>query len=149
MVRPVAIERQQGNTEQWLGNFQGSLEPLLLALRIGPRDPDRWRAQILLADAHLCLKDYAAALEQSNLGLSTAPNFGFLHMDAAMAHAGLGDIEAARNAFATAMQLVPQVISNRLEEGMPTRDAAIRQHTRMLLRVAAGLEDPSAADALW
>ena len=144
----VMVMRQQGNTEQWLGNFQASLEPLLLALRIGPRDPDRWRAQTLLADAYLGLKDYASALEQSNLGLCTAPNFGLLHMAAAIAHAGLGDIEAARNAFAIALQLVPQVISNRLEEGMPGRDAEIRQRTRMLLRVAAGLEDPSAADAL-
>lgn len=144
----VMVLRQQGNTEQHLGNPQASLEPLLLALRIGPRDPDRYRAHILVAEAYLAMKDYAAALEQSNLGLSTAPNFAFLHMDAAMAHAGLGNIEAARKAFATAMQLAPQVMSNRLEEGMPTRDAEIRQHTRMLLRIAAGLEDPSAADAL-
>jgi adenylate cyclase len=144
----VMVLRQQGNTEQWLGNIEASFEPLLLALRISPRSPDRYRAQILVADAHLCLKDYAAALEQANVGLSTAPNFGFLHMDVAMAHAGLGDIEAARNAFATALQLAPEVMASRLEKGMPCRDAKVRQHTRMLLRVAAGLEDPRAADAL-
>ena len=144
----VRVLRQQGNTEQHLGNFQASLEPLLLALRISPRDPVRFGTQSLLAEGYLALKDYAAALEQSNLGLCSAPNYALLHMDAAMAHAGLGNIEAARNAFATGLQLAPKLMANRLEEGGPGRNTQIRQHQRMLLRIAAGLEDPSAADAL-
>lgn len=144
----VITLRVQGLAEQRAGDFRASLEPLLLALRIGPRDPLQFMTHMHLAATHLGLKDYAAALEQTSLGLSSAPNFGILHLSAAVAHVGLGDIEAARLAIAPARHLAPELLANRLEGGMPTRDAAVRQRWRMLLRVAAGLEDPSVADAL-
>ena len=144
----VITLRLQGLTEQRAGDFRASLEPLLLALRIGPRDPLQFMTHMHLAATYLGLKDYAAALEQTSLGLSSGPKFGILHLSAAVAHVGLGDIEAARIAIAPARQLAPELLANRLEGGMPTRDAAVRERWRMLLRVAAGLEDPSAADAL-
>lgn len=140
--------RIQGLTEQRSGDFRASLEPLRLVLRIGPRDPNQFMAHMHLQAAYVALNDYAAALEHSRLGLSSAPNFGLLHMYAAVAHAGLGEIEAARSAFVSARQLAPEMVANRLKQGMPTRDAEVRQRTRMLLRIAAGLEGPSAADAL-
>ena len=144
----VRVLQEQGNTEQHLGNFQASLEPLQLALRINPRDPVRFVTQSLLADGYLALRDYAASLEQCNLGLCSAPNNVFLHMAAATAHAGLGNLKEARTAIATCLRLGPQVLAIRLEQGWPGRDTEIKHRQRMLLRIGAGLEDPSAADAL-
>ena len=40
------------------------------------------------------------------------------------------------------------LIRARLTTGTPTRDQEAQNRTRLFLRIAAGLEDPSAADAL-
>ncbi len=144
----VTILSLEGLAELRLGDAQAALEPLRRAIRISPRDSQRHLSHLNLSMALVALKDYAAALEQIALGLSDAPQLGALHMYAAMAHAGLGDMAAARGAFDTARRLAPELIAARLAGRVPTRNPELRQRSTTLLRIAAGLEDLSAADAL-
>ena len=144
----VDVLRLQGVTEQRSGNYQASLEPLLRAIRIAPRNPQQFRTNAHLALARLGLQDYAGAMRHIHLALSDAPKHGRLHMLAATILVGLGEVEAARIAFEKARQLAPELLTRWMEDGAPTRDAAVRHRFRMFLRIAASLEDASAAQPI-
>ena len=144
----VDVLRLQGVTEQRSGDYQASLEPLLLAIRIAPRNPQQFRNHAHLALACLGLRDYATAMGHIRLALSDAPKHGRLHMLSATILVGLDDVKAARAAFEQARQLAPGLLAQWMEDGAPTRDAAARHRLRMFLRIAAGLEDRRAADAI-
>ena len=67
---------------------------------------------------------------------------------------GLGEIDRAKTVFETARRLAPEAVRTR-PRSMPAdpskvrdRGAESRERYNTFLRIAAGLEDPSAADAL-
>ena len=142
----IAID--QGLAEIMAGNPQAALDPLHRALRISPRDPEQYQVHLLLLGVHLALKDYASALHHFELGLRDSPEHIALNMYGAMAHVGLGNTEYARIFFEKARLLAPEFIRGRLDGSFPIRSPEIRQRFIRFLRIAAGLEDPSAADAL-
>ena len=81
-------------------------------------------------------------------GASLAPGYGFIHAHLSLNYVGLGEIEKAKMAFQTARRLVPGWVESRLRgEASFRRHEDLRRFTTFL-RIAAGLEDPGAAEAL-
>jgi adenylate cyclase len=62
---------------------------------------------------------------------------------------GLGEIGKAKAMFETLQKVAPaEFLRSRLEGTWPFGQAEDRKRATTILRIAAGLEDPSAADAL-
>jgi adenylate cyclase len=61
---------------------------------------------------------------------------------------GLAEIDKAKAAFDSVRRIAPEFIQSRLEGFAPFRKAEDRERYSVFVRIAAGLEDPSAADAL-
>jgi hypothetical protein len=70
-----------------------------------------------------------------------------LHVHLALNLVGMGDIARAKEAFATALQLSPASVERALTGPVYRKPEHVRR-TITFMRIAAGLEDPSAADAL-
>ena len=98
--------------------------------------------------AYFFTKDYANALEHALNAASEVPNLPPAHGNQALAFVGMGEIEHAKAALETARRLGPAFVQSRLDGEMPYRQTEHRQRYMIFYRIAAGLEDPSAADAL-
>ena len=66
----------------------------------------------------------------------------------AASEVGLGNLEKAMPALDKARRIAPEFIQTRLNGTMPFRNPEHLKRFTTFIRVAAGLEDPSAADAL-
>ena len=131
------------------GNPARCREVMLQALRISPRDPLQFMINYLLAEAHLLERNYAKALEYGLLGTREAPRHMALRTTLMLAHVGLGQIQNAKVVFETLLLDAPAFVQIRLDGGNTfLRNPEHRQAATTLWRIAAGLEDPSAADAL-
>ncbi len=77
-----------------------------------------------------------------------APGFAFTHGWTVLAHVGLGALDQAKSALELMQRLSPGLVQRWLQGGAAIADETARQRLTTFMRVAAGLEDPSAADAL-
>ena len=137
-----------GWTEVVAGDSGKGMEYLHRALRTNPRDPAHFNTYHHLASAYFLIADYVKAIEFSLLAISEAPAYAAAYMILAVSEAGSGDLEKAASALETARRLAPEFIQNRLDGGATFRKPEHLKRFTTFLRVAAGLEDPSAADAL-
>ena len=78
---------------------------------------------------------------------SLPPGSPQLHGYMAMNLVGLGDISKAKDALDAARRVAPAWVERRLAGFVYRKPEHLRRAT-IFLRIAAGLEDPSAADAL-
>jgi len=118
------------------------------ALRLSPRDPARYVILNTLGWAHFSARDYArgaAAHQHSVNELSRLPHsrFGLI-----VNCVGAGELERARMECAALRELAPEFFEARLAGGVAASSPEIRKRATTFVRVAAGIEDPSAADAL-
>ena len=111
------------------------------------RDPAAFLHRMLLAVCFFGARDYAFALVEIKRAMVDAPQMGYLQIFAAYINAALGDMVSARAAFGEAKRLAPELVQRRLNGVSPIRNAELRNRATLFLRIAAGLEDPSAADA--
>jgi adenylate cyclase len=128
------------------------------ALRINPRDPRAFFIHANLANAHIATREYAKGLEWARRATGAAPNYGEAFLHTAALHVGLGEIDKARSALERARELAREFIQYHLQGryGTAARNprnpvdggAEFRMRYAIFLRIAAGLEDPGAADAL-
>ena len=130
------------------GHPELALEHLQKSIRLSPRDPFQYIASAMRAAACFFLRDYARGLEYALLSVGEAPNWPISHMNHALVAVGLGDIAAARAALEAARRLAPEYVQRRLAGESPYHRPEDRRRVTTALRIAAGLEDPSAADAL-
>jgi adenylate cyclase len=79
------------------------------------------------------------------LGIDEAPNLPPLHVFLATNYVGLGEIEKAKAAMAVARRVRPEFVDRHLRDDLYGQ---MRERECVFARIAAGLEDPSAADAL-
>ena len=99
--------------------------------------------------AQRLIRNYAKALEYGLLGTREAPRHIALRTTLMLAHGGLGQIQGAKVVFETLLLDAPAFVQIRLDGGNTfLRNPEHRQAATTLWRIAAGLEDPSAADAL-
>jgi adenylate cyclase len=135
-------------SELCAGLADESIDHMHEAMRLNPRDPQRSSSYLLLSMAFLVTGDYGRGVEFARLGIVEAPGVPQLHGHLAMNLVGLGDIEAAREACAEARRLAPAWVERVLAGGAIYRKPEHLRRATTFLRIAAGLEDPSAADAL-
>jgi adenylate cyclase len=118
------------------------------AMRLNPRDPMRHNSYLQLSAGYLLTGDYGRGVESARLGIVEAPGVPHLHGFLAMNLVGIGDIEAARDACAEARRLAPAWVKRVVDGRVPFRKPEHVRRLTIFMRVAAGLEDPSAPDAL-
>lgn len=126
------------------GNAVPAIEHLRQFLRCNPRDPWAPNAQMLLSLASFVMSDYRAGIEWAQLASSVPVAVHNL----AACHVGLGDLDRARRAIEQARELSPEMLEARLAGQSVFRRPEDRKRHTLFLRVAAGLEDPEAADDL-
>jgi adenylate cyclase len=128
------------------------------ALRINPRDPRAFFFYANLAHAHVATREYTKGLEWARRATGSAPNYGEAFLHTAALYVGLGDLDKAKSALERARALAPEFIDyhlrsqSRIETPNPRKPVdggtEFRRRYHFFLRLAAGLEDPSAAEAL-
>jgi adenylate cyclase len=131
-----------------VGHPETAIEHLHQALRSSPRDPQRSRMYLFLAIASACLKDYAKGIEYSLLGIEEAPGIPALDAYLAVNYVGSGDIDKSKEPLAEERRIAPRFVERALAGGLMLRNQEHLRRVTTFLRIAAGLEDPSAADAL-
>jgi len=129
------------------GEPESAIEHLLEALRLSPRDPLRPTVLLNLAMASGCARRYADGVNYATLGIREAPGFAPLYAHLAVNHVGLGEIAKARAALDEATRIAPGQVERSLA-GFMFRKPEHQRRGTTFLRIAAGLEDPTAADAL-
>jgi adenylate cyclase len=137
-----------GFCEALSGDPASSMRHLNEALRVNPRDPRRPLVQAAMMVAAFSAQDYAATLHWALQSASERPNLVQNHVFAAQAYVGLGEIDRARAALETALKVGPEFVRVRLDGWSVYAKPEDRARQITFLRIAAGLEDPSAADAL-
>ncbi len=91
------------------GRFESGIERCRRALRLSPRDPMAFRAQIALALANLELGDFAAALEAARRVYELNPKATASLRFQAAALAQMGQIEEARRMVQRLLELAPGI----------------------------------------
>ena len=129
------------------GEPESAIEHLLEALRLSPRDPQRPIVFLNLAMASGCAGRYADGVDYARLGIHEAPGFAPLHAHLAVNYVGLGELAKARAALDESTRIAPGQVERSLA-GFMFRKPEHQQRGTTFLRIAAGLEDPAAADAL-
>jgi adenylate cyclase len=130
------------------GNPQEGIRVLEDVLWRSPRDPFAYNTYTDLAYAHLHAKQYKKGLEWAARATSAAPSFVTARLGAALLYVGSGDLSKAREELDAARHLAPELVRARLERksARPGQTMGARYDT--WLRVAAGVESPSALGSL-
>jgi adenylate cyclase len=137
-----------GFVEVTSGNANAGIKHLLQGIRANPRDPWAASAYVQVALGHFALREYGEGLEWGARAALEAPKLPGAHLLVAMCHVGLGDIDKARAALETGRKLAPEYIESRIAGNSVFRRPEERARSILFTRIAAGLEDPSAAQAM-
>ncbi len=97
------------------------------------------------AMACLSARQYANGVAHALLGIDEAPNLPPLHVFLATNYVGLGEIDKAKAAMAEALRVGPAFVELRVTGAIAGQ---YRERQWVFARIAAGLEDPGAAEAL-
>ena len=131
--------------ENLAGYPERAIKYLQEAMRVSPRDPMRPNLHQQLAMASFSARQYANGVAYALLGIDEAPSLPPLHVLLATNYVGLGEIEKAKAAMAAARRLGPEFVECHLAGELY---GVKHERHRTFARIAAGLEDPSAAEAL-
>jgi TolB-like protein len=137
-----------GQFEASAGDAPAGMRHATEALRLSPRDALRWSFLNSLAWAQFAARDYAAAAESAQRAIGEAPRFYPPHLNLVLSRVGLGEIDPAVSDFKRLKTLAPQAVAARLAGRWICADLTLVQRATTFLRIAAGLEDASAARAL-
>jgi adenylate cyclase len=145
----IFVLRILGFFEAMAGEPERGIEHLHQVLRLNPRDPRSYMTYHNLGSAYFVAKRYADAIEWASRALRERPQLVpaliFLVLDLV----GLGEIGKANAAFETLQKVASaEFLKRRLEGISAFGRSEDRRRATTFLRIAAGLEDPSAADVL-
>ena len=131
-----------------VGEAADAVALLQRSQRHSPFDPARFWILFQFARACFALGDYRGGVDYAERGLSERPAFVGAYRILAMSLVGLGEIERAKAALEQAREIAPRFVERGLHGHLGYENA--EQHHRALtfLRIAAGFEDPSAAESL-
>jgi adenylate cyclase len=130
------------------GNAHAAISPLEHVLRLSPRDLTRHSLLQMLTIAYLIAGQYERGVETGTRGVGEFPAHAPMHANLAMCLVGQGEVAKARAALDEARRLEPEYVRRGLEGGFIFRKPADLLRVTTFLRVAAGLDDRSAAEAL-
>jgi adenylate cyclase len=136
------------NLETVTGEPERAIEHLHQVMRLNPRDARSRTIYSLLAFASFSAKQYAEGIRWASRAINDMPTLVMPHVSLTCCLVGAGEIDKARAAFAAGQRLAPEHFKIRLEGTSPYARPEDRARQRTFLRIAAGLEHPSAAEAL-
>ena len=136
----AAIEASVGQAEQ-------AIEHLHQALRLSPRQSRSHELYQILAYACFIAKRYDEGIAWALRALNDEPSFAHTHLNLVECLVGAGEIEKAKAALAVGLKLAPALVKSRLEGVAVPAPLEDRRRLTSFVRIAAGLEDPSASDA--
>jgi hypothetical protein len=102
----------------------------------------------MLGFASFGAKQYAKGIGWELRALNDKPEMIQTHVTLANCYVGANEIAKARAVFAEGQRRGPEFFKSRLEGNSFFARPEDRKRGTTFLRIAAGLEDPSAADAL-
>ncbi|MBI3376520.1 MAG: adenylate/guanylate cyclase domain-containing protein [Betaproteobacteria bacterium] len=137
-----------GFCEVVTANSAKGIEYLTSALRNNPRALDRFYTMSILSMAHFLAKDYASGIEWGLKAAREAPRLLNVQNFLALNYVGSGEFGKAAAALEAARLLSPDYVQARLDGYSMYRRPEDRRRQTVFMRIAAGLEDPGAADAL-
>jgi len=140
--------RLLGRTEAISGNPEEGIAHLQQALRLNPQDQFSTNVVGLLSRACFLARKYEEGVGYGLRALRSTPSAPNILMLLAKNYVGTGNIEEARAAWTAAYRLAPKYMESQTEGHCVYRVDADRLRQKVFLRVAAGLEDPAAADRL-
>jgi adenylate cyclase len=134
--------------EAVVGEYERAIEHGHQILRLNPSDPRSYEAYHMLGFANFGRKQYAESIGWEARALNDKPEMIQPHLMLAICYVGANEIAKARAMFAAGQRLAPEYVKSRLEGTWAyTRPEDIKRATTFF-RMAAGLEDPSAAEEL-
>ena len=118
-------------------------------LRLNPREPRNHMAYNLMAYASFGAKQYAEGIDWASRALNDMPRMICRHTTTLRFASSARERSTRQRLRSTAVQkLAPEYFRSRLEGTSSYARSEDRKRATTFLRIAAGLEDPSAADAL-
>ncbi len=138
-----------GFLEAMSGEPHKGIEHVSHACRLSPRDPSRSMFLTLLGLAYFAASDYVKGAETAQRAVSEAPRMPVPRMCLVMNRVGLGEIDRARADFQILNGLAPELVQTRIAGEWPLSVVPeYKRRATTFMRIAAGLEDPNAAEAL-
>jgi adenylate cyclase len=137
-----------GFVEGLSGDRQKGIQYATDALRLSPRDATRYFIRNLLGWAYFSAGDYAKGADSAQRSIGEAPNFPAPHLSLVLNLIGLAEIVRGKSEFQVMRNLAPEMVEARLAGQWSASSPEWRQRATTFLRIAAGLDDPSAADAV-
>jgi adenylate cyclase len=143
------VLRILGVFEAIAGYPERGIERLHQVLRLNPRDPRSYLTYNNLGHAYFLAKRYAEAIDWAWRALRERPQAFPVHTYVVLDLVGLGEIGQSKAMFETLQKVASADYLRRRLDGMWTFGRSEdRRRATTFLRIAAGLEDPSAAEAL-
>jgi adenylate cyclase len=143
------VLRYLANLEASAGEPERAIEHLHQILRLSPRDYRSYITYVMLARASFSAKQYAEGIGWASRAINDKPTVVMPHASLTCCLVGAGQIDKARAAFEMMQKVAPaEWVRSRVEGSSEYLRPADRARHRTFLRIAAGLEDPSAADAV-
>jgi tetratricopeptide (TPR) repeat protein len=140
------VLRFLGALEAGSGEDERSIEHLHQALRLSPRQPRNHEIYQILAYASFIAKRYTEGIDWALRSLNDTPTFSPTHHNLVTCLVGAGEIDKAKVAFAAGQKAA--YFRSRLDGVSASARLEDRRRQHIFFRIAAGLEDPSAADAV-
>ena len=134
--------------EAAVGEHEQAIEHGHQILRLNPRDSHSYNTYRMLGFASFGAKQYAEGIAWASRALNDKPGMIQPHATLAACYVGVNEISKARAAFAEGQRRAPEFFKSRLAGNSFYARPEDRKRATTFLRIAAGLEDPSAADAL-
>jgi adenylate cyclase len=142
------VLRLLGTLEAALGQHELALEYGHQVLRLNPRQARNHMAFSLLAYASFGAKRYREGIDWAARALNDMATYVPAHNNLVVCLVGSGEIDKARMAFNVGQALAPQYFRTRLDGTSSYAQPGDRSRATTYLRIAAGLEEPSAAEQL-
>jgi TolB-like protein len=141
------VLRVLGILQALAGEPDSGIEHLHQVMRLNPRNPRSCTIYSDLGAACFIAKRYAESIDWASRALRESPTMIQSHAHLVLDFVGLGEIGKAK-AMLEAFRKVasPELVRGRLEGKWAFGRSEDRRRATIFLRIAAGLEDPSAAD---
>jgi tetratricopeptide (TPR) repeat protein len=135
--------------EAVVGEHERAIKHAHQILRLNPRDSRSYDTYHLLGVANFVGKQYSEGIRWASRALNDKPGMLQPRFNLVNCYVGANDIAKARAVFVEGQGRAPDSFKTRLERGT-TFYARPEDNKRanVFFRIAAGLEDPSAAEAL-
>ncbi|GEP59881.1 adenylate/guanylate cyclase domain-containing protein [Reyranella soli] len=142
------VLRLLGTLEAAVGQHEQALEHGQQVLRLNPRQSRNHMAYNLMAYASFGAKKYREGVEWASRALNHMPSYAPAYIHYVVCLVGSGDVAKARVAFDSGKALAPEYFRSRLDSASSYAREEDSKRATTFLRISAGLEDPSAAEAL-